>query len=74
MPGLRRLKVFSLIALAAGSLLLLGTPARAYDLGDCNQLLATDAMQQFTMHGENVDFAADLMVSWGTRTSVRVPA
>jgi hypothetical protein len=65
-------------ALAAASLLLSAAPARAYDLGDCNQLLATDAMQQFTMHGENVDFAADFMpfgraaICWSQSSRVAV--
>jgi len=61
MSGIRKLKAWSMtaMAIAAGSLLSSGVPAHAYDLNSCNQLLPTSAVQRFSINGGGADFGDD---------------
>src|SRR5687767_7663339 len=61
MSGIGNVKAWSMtaMAMAAGSLLFSGAPARAYDLNHCNQLLPTSAVQTFSMIGGEARFGDD---------------
>ena len=45
-----------LAAAVSGLFLYSASPARAYDLNDCNRVLATFAIQQFSINGGGADF------------------
>jgi hypothetical protein len=49
-------RVLMAAGLAAGSLLSLRASAHAYDINDCNRVVDTFAIQQFSIEGGGVDF------------------